>query len=161
VNVLQMNRRLAGPPTVPAADGVTIRTFTPADIAAWLALRTRAFATETPPVRSWTTADFDREMTRKPWWRDEHTWLAFPTDTPGSLVGAVTLATRKQTPVIHWMMVDPDWRGHGIGQLLLRQLERTAWDKGVREIRLETHHNWHRAVQLYTKLGYEVLPHGS
>lgn len=154
MNVLQLSHRLMAPPACTVAEGITIRTFTPPDTPGWLALRMRAFAAETPPVRLWLEADFIREMTSKPWWRNEHTWLALPTDKPNELIGAVTLACRKQMPIVHWLMVDPEWRRRGIGRLLIHQLELAVWESGDREIRLETHKNWQNAVELYTKLGY-------
>ena len=156
MNVLQMSHRLTTPPTCRIVEGITVRTFTPADAPGWLALRMRAFATETPAVRPWTDADFAREMTAKPWWRAEHTWLATPDDAPANLIGAVTLARRKVTPILHWLMVDPEWRRRGIGAMLIHRLEQAVWKNGDREIRLETHKNWQFAVELYAKLGYRI-----
>lgn len=156
MNVLHMSRRLSTPPTAGVAEGMTIRTFTPGDVAGWRSLRTRAFAAETPAVRPWTEADFAREMTSKPWWRDEHTWLATPDDAPAKLIGAVTLALRKDMPIVHWLMVDPAWRSRGIGAMLIHRVEQAVWKHGERKIRLETHKNWQFAVALYTKLGYRI-----
>lgn len=107
-------------------------------------------------MRPWSEADFAREMTSKPWWRDERTWMATPDDAPTELIGAVTLAMRKDTPIVHWLMVDPEWRRRGIAQQLLTHLERAVWEHGDREVRLETHKNWQFAVELYTKLGYRI-----
>lgn len=158
MNVLHMSHRLSQPPTCTVAEGVAIRTFTSQDVVAWLALRLRAFADETPAVRPWSEADFACEMTAKPWWRDDHTWLATPSDRPAKLIGAITLAMRREAAVIHWLMVNPDWRGRGVGRQLVAQLEHAVWDNGGREVRLETHQNWQHAVQLYYKIGYTISP---
>jgi GNAT superfamily N-acetyltransferase len=158
MTVLHMSRRLIVPPACRVADGYDVRTFAPRDVAGWLALRFRAFSDELRAVRPWSEADFAREMTAKSWWRDDHTWIATPSDRPEELIGAVTLAMRKDAAIVHWLMVDPDWRRRGVGRQLVTRLERTVWDNGGREVRLESHRHWRRAMLLYAKLGYTNSP---
>jgi GNAT superfamily N-acetyltransferase len=99
-------------------------------------------------------------MVDKPWWRAERSWVAVA-DTPSatqSVVGAVTLALREgaaqEMPVVHWLLVDPEWRRRGVGRLLLSYLEIAAWDDGWREVQLETHSGWVDAVAFYQSIGY-------
>jgi GNAT superfamily N-acetyltransferase len=142
--------------------GISVRQIVvSADVPAWLALRRRAVAWLKPAVRTWTAADFAAEMSEKPWWRDDWTWLATPVDSPQQLVGSVTLAVRagsaSEVPVVHWLLVDPRWRRRGIARLLMSHLEQAAWDAGWREIQLETHANWTEAVAFYQSIGFEAL----
>jgi len=143
--------------------GIRVRHFkAPGDVAAWLPLRERAMAGEKPAARSWADDDFRREMLDKSWWRDEWTWLAIDDDAAnGSIVGAVTLAVRAgsggEVPVVHWLLVDPAWRRHGVGQMLMSHLERAAWDSGWREVQIETHAGWEAAVSFYQSMGYAAV----
>ena len=151
-NVLQMMRTLEVRPSLPTVEGVKLRPFNaPADVEAWLQLRERAFADESPAPRPWTPADFEREILSKPWYRPTAIWLAESTN----LVGSVILARRTDNrPAVNWLMVDPVERGRGIAGLLLAALELAVWEEGGREVVLETHANWTRAVRCYCSNGY-------
>lgn len=74
------------------------------------------------------------------------------------VAGSITLASRDaggvSKPVVHWLMVDPRWRRHGIAKLLLRTLETTVWKMGQRQVWLETHSAWTKAEQFYRAMGY-------
>lgn len=150
-NVLQMTRVLTSRPILPTVAGVTLRTFAgPSDIEPWLRLRARAFEAESPQVRDWTAADFDREFRSKAWWRPEAMWIAEEVQT----VGSVILARRREAqPAVSWLMVDPEDRRRGIGRLLLGTLEASVWDQGIRQVWLETHANW-QSVAFYRAAGY-------
>lgn len=56
------------------------------------------------------------------------------------------------------MYVDPRHRGRGIGRLLLAELERTALERGCREVRLDSSRYLTEAVSLYRSAGYEEIP---
>jgi len=56
------------------------------------------------------------------------------------------------------MYVDPSVRGHGIGQALVKALEREARLLGVTRIVLETGTRLTRAVKLYETMGYARIP---
>src|SRR5262245_35079559 len=129
-SVLHFRRDLATLPPVLRVPDISVRNFnSPNDVERWLALRDQAMADQIPCVRTWSDADFRTEMKSKPWWRTDHTWLAIAGDTQ-QLAGSVTLALRQSTsqtvPVIHWLLVDPAWRRHGIARLLISHLERAA-----------------------------------
>ncbi len=167
--VLQLARCLDSRPSIPKAPGVALRNFShaepPSDIDRWLELRRQAFARERLGVRHWDRDDFEREMLAKDWWLPDRMWLVetpAQDDTPSRLVGAVTLAMRgqgeKSVPVVHWLIVLPAWRRRGIGRLLMATLEAECWNLGFRQVRLETHLRWQRAVQFYERLGYRPSP---
>ena len=146
-------------PQVDSTAGYGIRPFLHAnDIDAWLSLREVAFANETPVVGNWTRKDFTREFIEKPWWQPEKTWVAVPELKPNIIIGSCTLIANQDDDflegAIHWLMVDPAWRGQGVARALLSQLEHSAWQLGVQTLRVETHTGWGRAVRFYELAGY-------
>ena len=56
------------------------------------------------------------------------------------------------------MFVDPDHQRKGIGLLILKELEKWAAEIGYRSMVLETGTRQLEAIELYKKLGYEVIP---
>jgi GNAT superfamily N-acetyltransferase len=161
-SVLHLRKTLAERPIFGGVVEIGVRQIVvPEDVPGWLALRGRAVAWLKPAVRAWRAEDFAAEMSGKPWWRKDWTWLAAPIDLPGQLVGSVTLAVREgeagEVLVAHWLLVDPRWRRRGIGRLLMAHLEQAAWDAGWREIQLETHANWADAVAFYQSMGFEPV----
>lgn len=170
--ILHLVRSLESRPAVADIAGVAVRNFAgPPDIDDWLKLRRRAFERETPAVRDWDRGDFWAEFMAKPWWSPERFWLAEATTPDGEgprVIGAITLAMRdaaqagrlryegsdRALPVIHWLMVLPEWRRRGLGRLLLMMLEAACWDAGHRRIGLETHAAWSAAVEFYRAMGY-------
>jgi GNAT superfamily N-acetyltransferase len=183
MSILHFRKQFDAPPVVVEVPGIRVRTFVvPGDVESWLALRTRATAELAPPVRPWSADDFRREMKSKSWWRADHCWLgvagelrvAGTAQHPGersssaiepkdlqAIIGAVTLAFREGAgeviPVVHWLLVDPRWRQRGVARVLMSQLELAAWSAGYREVQLETHANWHAAVEFYQSIGYALL----
>ena len=137
--------------------GVVVRTFAgESDIDRWLELRDRAFAEQSPGVRLWTRADFTVEFLDKPWWSPERMWFAEANDVVGSVALAVRGHQAAATPVVHWLMVSPEWRRRGVGELLVNTLEAACWNAGYRRVALETHTGWLAAEAFYRALGYET-----
>jgi GNAT superfamily N-acetyltransferase len=132
-----------------------VRTFGgEADIDRWLELRARAFADQKPAVRAWTRHDFEAEFLAKPWWSHERMWFAETQATVGSVTLAIRGRPPDELPVVHWLMVLPDWRRRGLGRLLVRTLEAACWRTGYRQVGLETHVHWSEANAFYRALGY-------
>jgi GNAT superfamily N-acetyltransferase len=159
-SVLQLSKRLSETPQVIDAELFKVRPFSPRDVDSWLELRHRAFARETHGVRTWSRADFEAEFCQRWWWDPAKMWLAeakTPTAFP-HLAGSVSLAMRgspeNAKPVVHWLMVAPVARRHGIARLLMSHLEAAAWNAGYLEIWLETHAAWNAAARFYEALGY-------
>jgi GNAT superfamily N-acetyltransferase len=159
-SVLHLRKELLNPPVERVAAGVRVRSIVvPDDVEGWIEVRKRATAGLRPPVREWTRTDFAAQMLDKPWWRDDRTWLAIdPAIGEAGIIGAVTLALRTgaaaNVPIVHWLLVDPAWRRHGVGRMLMSRLECAAWKAGWPEIELETHAGWSDAVAFYQSMGY-------
>jgi GNAT superfamily N-acetyltransferase len=158
--VLHLRKELLDPPVERVVEGVSVRSIVlPDDIESWLELRKRATAGLTPPVREWTRDLFMVQMVDRPWWRDEHTWLAIHSASgKAAVIGAVTLALRtgaaSHVPIVHWLLVHPAWRRRGVGRVLMSRLECAARNAGWREIELETHAGWSEAAAFYHSMGY-------
>ncbi len=157
--VRQLTKKLTSRPEPQQVGGIRLRHFAGnADIAAWLELRSRAFARQQLGVGGWTAEDFEREFLSKPWWRPECMWFAETVEDPSMIVGTVTLARRQSAsndkPVVHWLAVLPRFRGRGVGELLMDTLEAAVWDTGERQVWLETHQAWAEAGRMYAKRGY-------
>lgn len=56
------------------------------------------------------------------------------------------------------MYVRPEFRGKGLGKLMLRHLEDYALDHGVRVLRLKTGIYQPEALGMYEQLGYREIP---
>lgn len=165
-NLLRLQKRLESGTTPIHVPGVSVRTFNgPDDVERWLTLRSAAFAEFDSAGRPWTTADFHREFTGKPWWRPERMWFASEAsrepERPESVCGTIALARTGRPPYDHacvaWLMVAPAYRKRGIARALLATLETSAWEAGERTLMLETHAAWTAAVQLYESAGYRRI----
>jgi ribosomal protein S18 acetylase RimI-like enzyme len=55
---------------------------------------------------------------------------------------------------IRSMAVEENWRGKGIGSIVLKELEKIATDKGAKKIILHSREN---AVKFYERNGYKVV----
>ncbi|HEY3393480.1 MAG TPA: GNAT family N-acetyltransferase [Lacipirellulaceae bacterium] len=159
-SVLHLRKELLYPPVEQVTAEVHVRSIVvPDDEESWLELRKRATAGLRPPVRQWTRTDLAAQMLDKPWWRDDRTWVAIaPPIGEAGIVGAVTLALRTgaaaRVPIVHWLLVAPEWRRRGVGRMLISRLECAAWNDGWREIELETHAGWREAIAFYQSMGY-------
>jgi putative acetyltransferase len=75
------------------------------------------------------------------------------------IVGSSALENRDSKAVeIRKMYLHPKTRGQGLGKYLLGQLERSIFDRGYREIRIETASVLTAAVKLYESSGYRSIP---
>jgi ribosomal protein S18 acetylase RimI-like enzyme len=93
-------------------------------------------------------------------------FLAFDEATPvGIAVCFVGFSTFAALPLIniHDLAVIPDYRGQGIGRLLLERVEAKGRALGCCKLTLEVRDDNHRAQQLYRKVGFGDLPaeHGT
>jgi len=161
MNVLVLRKVLVEQPEPHRGEGMqVVRVDLLAAGAEWLALRNRAFRDENPPVRPWTPADLHREFGPASRARDRVTWLARDVAAgPPAVCGAVSISLPRpasEAASLHWLMVDPDYRGRGIGSLLLGTAERHCWERGHRVLRLETHRGWEKAVRFYIRHEYQA-----
>jgi len=164
--ILHLRKRLISLPAATAVPGVAIRPFNGGDAVAgnrdtqaWLGLREAAFAGLTAAGRPWSTDDFRREFTAKPWWNPRRMLFAVEDDgAAGTVLGSVALGRAGRPPndyaCVMWLMVAPEARRRGIGRLLLAAIERQAFEAGESTLALETHTGWTEAVRLYRTAGY-------
>lgn len=165
--ILHLRKRLISLPAGLAVPGVAIRPFNggeavagSSDAQAWLGLREGAFAGLTAAGRPWSTDDFHREFTAKPWWDSSRMLFAVEDDgAAGTVLGSIALGRAGRPPndyaSLMWLMVAPEARRRGIGRLLLAAIERQAYEAGETTLALETHAAWSEAVRLYRAAGYE------
>lgn len=77
--------------------------------------------------------------------------------------GAAILAWQKNSPVgrLYSIVIDPAFRGRGLGTRLLRACEKETVNRGCTQLRLEVRATNHRAIALYKGHGFraaESLP---
>ncbi|MGY1489167.1 GNAT family N-acetyltransferase [Methylobacillus pratensis] len=77
-------------------------------------------------------------------------------------VGCVALLSlAADAAEIKRLFVTPSARGHGLAKRLLADLERRAWQQGVKRLLVETGNLQATAISLYQGLGYRpVVPFG-
>ena len=82
-------------------------------------------------------------------------WLA---EYDNDLVGCVAIAERQQnTGQLRWVLVDPAMRGFGLGRRLVTLALDHCVERGLTSVYLETTDGLPESMQLYEKLGFEVL----
>jgi GNAT superfamily N-acetyltransferase len=97
------------------------------------------------------------EVTRREASRDRLPLTLAAVDTAGAAVGAVGLGEldqedlRDHSPWVLGMVVDPAWRGRGVGRALLSRLEARAAELGFRQMWVATKH----AAGFYQRCGWQ------
>ena len=104
------------------------------------------------------------EILRKPWnqpkgsEKDELEDSAFHImvcEDNGTVLGVGRLHSNSENESqIRYMAVEENYRGRGIGEIVLSKLEEAAKNRGARQIVLNARET---AVQFYEKAGYEVI----
>jgi ribosomal protein S18 acetylase RimI-like enzyme len=93
-------------------------------------------------------------------------FLAFDGERPAGIavcfLGFSTFAARPLIN-IHDLAVVPEYRGQGVGRLLLGRVEAKGRQLGCCKLTLEVRDDNHRAQRLYQKAGFAVMPseHGA
>jgi len=82
-------------------------------------------------------------------------WLA---ERHNDLVGCVAIAEREQnTAQLRWVLVDPAMRGVGLGHRLVTLALDHCVERGLASVYLETTDGLPESMQLYEKLGFEII----
>jgi putative acetyltransferase len=84
--------------------------------------------------------------------------VAYDGETPIGCGAFRDLVDEQPTVEVKRMYVRPEYRGRKIGQLILRDLETRARERGAIRVRLETGTRQPEAVQLYEGAGYRQIP---
>jgi ribosomal protein S18 acetylase RimI-like enzyme len=156
---------------------IDVRPVGPDDWRVWRALRLVALA-EAPHAFSSVLADWQGPGDREERWRarlagaGSCTLVAYVDGEPAGMAGGTTAeaAGERNAPEdvveVVSMWVDPAYRGRGVGEALLRAVERWACRRGAGELRLAVMLGNDPARRLYERQGYvdtglrEVLPDG-
>jgi N-acetylglutamate synthase-like GNAT family acetyltransferase len=103
------------------------------------------------------------ELLRKPWGKaigsekdemEEECTHAMAVSTENKMVGVCRLQFNSNLEAqIRYMAVSEDYRGRGVGKLLLNYLEQKAKQKGAEMVIL---HSRESAVAFYKKCGYQM-----
>ena len=78
----------------------------------------------------------------------------------GQIIGSVGLLPQEETVLeLRKMYLHRDWRGHGLGRLLLEQALNEARQRGARRVVLGTAKVLGEAVALYEQSGFQPSQH--
>jgi ribosomal protein S18 acetylase RimI-like enzyme len=66
--------------------------------------------------------------------------------------------TDPQQVYCHFIGVDPDWRGQGVGEALYQRLFVEATSRGCSEVLAVTAPTNHASIAFHTRMGFAVLP---
>ena len=143
-------RDLAALPDRPLPAGFTMRTFTPGDAGAWLALNSEAFV-DLPDQGGWTRVDLDQRL-RQPWFDPAGFLLAF--DDEGLAGFHWTKVHSEQLGEVYVLAVAGRTQGSGLGSALTVAGLRHLRDQGLSQVMLYVDSSNTAGVALYTRLGF-------
>ncbi|MGA0256154.1 MAG: GNAT family N-acetyltransferase [Rhodothermales bacterium] len=135
-------------PSLPAQSPFLIRTATRQDVDILLSIEARSFLTDRI-----SRASFRRFIRRG------KARLLVADAGEGAIAGYVLLLTRKgsRRARIHSLAAHPEWRGKGVGTLLLSTALATAREWHMNEVWLEVRQGNHAAAKLYSSHGFEDM----
>jgi GNAT superfamily N-acetyltransferase len=85
----------------------------------------------------------------------ERLWLA---DAGGRVAGSVAIIKNTEAMAqLRWLLVDPDFRGRGLGRTLVREAVAFARGAGYRAVFLETLQELPVAAALYREAGFGLV----
>lgn len=154
--VCRYTRPLADVPEVPLPAGVAVRSFTPADSAAWLELNAAAFV-DLPDQGSWTAADLADRLAQ-PWFDPDGFLLAC--DEQG-LVGCHWTKVHggghdphERIGEVYVLAVAPRAHGRGLGRALTVLGLAHLRAEGLHTVMLYVDAGNRTAVRMYERLGF-------
>ncbi len=77
-------------------------------------------------------------------------------DIGNAVVGYVVISYREEEAKIMSLAVKKEFRGKGIGKMLLREIIKKARSRGVKRLTLEVRISNRIARELYKKMGFEI-----
>jgi len=77
-------------------------------------------------------------------------------DIGNAVVGYVVVSYREEEAKIMSLAVKKEFRGRGIGKMLLKEVIKNARGKGVKRLTLEVRVSNRVAQELYKKMGFEI-----
>lgn len=148
--VLRLDMVEAPSETVP--DGITLRTYQPADADAVVEVNGRAFASH-PEQGAMDRADFDRR-TANAWFDPAGLFVA---ERAGRIVGFHWTKVDGGEGEVYVVGIDPDAQGDGLGKALTARGLRHLWESGIRTVDLYVEGYNSAALAVYHGLGFR--PH--
>jgi putative acetyltransferase len=134
--------RIAAPDDAPTIAAVLYESF----------IEYRSFYT--PEAFNATTPDIGQIRNRI---KEGPTWVALHDDT---IVGTVAAVPNGGSLYIRGMAILPAARGQSVGELLLREIERFATERGFTRLFLSTTPFLSRAIRLYERFGFRNCSEG-
>lgn len=131
-------------------DGVTLRTFTPADADAVIAVNSRAFAHH-PEQGAMDRADFDRR-TSSDWFDPAGLFIA---ERDGQVIGFHWTKVEDGIGEVYVVGIDPDAQGGGLGTALTARGLRHMYEKGLPIVDLYVEGDNAPALKVYKNLGFQ------
>lgn len=146
-----------GPPTAERVpEGVTLRSYAPADADAVIAVNARAFA-QHPEQGAMDRADFDRRTSAE-WFDPEGLFIA---ERDGKIIGfhwtkiPSTGSGQAREGEVYVVGIDPDAQGGGLGTALTARGLRHMFEKGVQVVDLYVEGDNAPALKVYSNLGFK------
>ena len=150
-----------------------LRTLESDDWSIWRGVRLTALA-EAPHAFGSTLAEWQGAGDREDRWRarleipGSHNVIAMVDGRPVGMVSGVPVEHPGDSVELISMWVSPMVRGRGVGDCLIREVERWAAERGAKSLRLSVMPDNLRAAALYKRLGFtdtgepgELLPDGA
>ncbi|MFI6918645.1 GNAT family N-acetyltransferase [Nonomuraea spiralis] len=138
---------------------VELRILEPDDWPLWRELRLAALA-ESGPAFGSTLADWQGDGDREERWRarltmrGSHNVIAFLDGHPSGMVSGVPVEGANSVELAS-MWVSPAARGRGVGDHLIREVERWAAQRHAETVRLSVRPDNTMAIALYTRHGFQ------
>jgi ribosomal protein S18 acetylase RimI-like enzyme len=76
-----------------------------------------------------------------------------------ALAGTGALIIDADIGQIVRLSVSPQWRRRGIGRALVAALLEVAHTRGLARVWMETNNDWHDAIDLYRRCGFQEFDH--
>ena len=150
-----------------------LRTLESDDWSIWRGVRLTALA-EAPHAFGSTLAEWQGAGDREDRWRarleipGSHNVIAMVDGRPVGMVSGVPVEHPGDSVELISMWVSPMVRGRGVGDCLIREVERWAAERGAKSLRLSVMPDNLRAAALYKRRGFtdtgepgELLPDGA
>ena len=130
-------------------EGITLRTYTPADADAVVAVNGRAFAHH-PEQGAMDRADLDRRMSSD-WFDPAGLFIA---ERDGQVVGFHWTKIEDSVGEVYVVGIDPDAQGGGLGTALTARGLRHLFDRGLDVVDLYVEGDNGAALTVYRRLGF-------
>lgn len=85
---------------------------------------------------------------------NDRIWIA---EYERELIGTIAVVGKGETALLRWFLLDPAFRGLGLGKQLINDAIDYCKNKGFKNIELGTAGDLKAALSLYKKLGFEII----